>query len=194
MSARLASLRRRLAGERGFTLIELLTAMTILMMVMGGLTGLMVSGTRSQLDLQRRFEAQTEARLGLDAFRREVHCASASTAANPGSSVTLTLATTCPTSGGQTSVTWCTVANGTGRYGLWRYQGSSCSGTGRKYADYLTTQNAFTYTAPSGSAAAGTGQLAFVAIALDVNLTPTRPERVYRLDDRIVLRNTARPA
>ena len=194
MRARSRQLRRRLAGERGFTLIELLTSMAILMMVMGGLTGLMVSGTRSQVDLQRRFDAQTEARVGLDAFRREVHCASASTAANPAATVTLTLATTCPTSGGQTSVTWCTVANGTGRYGLWRYQGASCSGTGRQWADYLTTQNAFTYTAPSGSVAAGTGQLAFLAISLDVNLTPAFPERVYRLDDRIVLRNSTRPA
>ena len=46
----------------------------------------------------------------------------------------------CPTSGGGTSITWCTVANGTGRYGLWRYLGTACSGTGRKVADYLTTR------------------------------------------------------
>jgi hypothetical protein len=92
------------------------------------------------------------------------------------------------------NITWCTVANGTGRWGLWRYVGSACSGTGRKVADYLTTANAFTYTAPTGSVAAGTGELAAIAIALNVNLTPSKPERVYALQDRIVLRNSTRPA
>ena len=57
------------------------------------------------------------------------------------------MSASCPTSGGGTSITWCTVANGTGRYGLWRYLGTACSGTGRKVADYLTTANVFSYTA-----------------------------------------------
>ena len=101
---------------------------------------------------------------------------------------------TCPTAGGSTNITWCTVANGTGRYGLWRYTGAACSGTGRKLADYLTTANAFTYTAPSGSSAAGTGKLAFLQITIDVNLKPSQPTRVYSLQDKIVLRNSTRPA
>lgn len=193
MTQRLSAIRRRLAGERGFTLVETLASMSILMTVMGGLTGLMVSGTKAQLDMNNRFEAQTQARLGLDLFRREVHCASASSQANPASSVTLTM-TGCPTAGGQTSITWCTVSAGGGSYELWRYTGASCSGQGRVWATNLTTQNAFTYTAPSGSVAAGTGQLAFLQIALHVNLTPAKPEKTYRLEDRIVLRNSARPA
>jgi len=196
MRLRLGALTRRLHGQGGFTMVELLASMTILGTVMGGLTGLMVSGTTAQIDMSRRFQAQTEARLALDTLRREVHCSTSSTAASGTAvaSVTLTMATTCPTAAGSTTATWCTVLNGTGRYGLWRYTGGNCSGTGRKVADYLTSNLAFTYTAPTGSSAAGTGQLAFLAVTLDVNLTPTRAERVYSLTDRIVFRNSSRPA
>ena len=34
----------------------------------------MVSGTNAEVDMNRRFQAQTEARLGLDKLRSEVHC------------------------------------------------------------------------------------------------------------------------
>jgi prepilin-type N-terminal cleavage/methylation domain-containing protein len=183
-----ARLRARLRDERGFTLIELLASMTILMTVMGGLTALMVSGTASQVEMNRRFQAQTEARLGLDRMRRDIHCSSSVSPAGASATVTLTMSSTCPTSGGGTSITWCTVANGTGRYGLWRYLGSACSGTGLKVADYLTTQNAFSYTAPT----VGSLELMKLGVTLAVNLTPTKPGRVYTLTDDIVLRNSAR--
>ena len=194
MSRWVQRIARRLRGEAGFTLIELVTSMTILMVVMGAVTGVLVSGTNAQIDANNRFQAQTQARLALDTFRREVHCASGSTTASPAASVTLTLPVTCPTAAGSTNVTWCTVANGTGRYGLWRYSGAACSGTGRKVADYLTTQNAFTYVPPAGSTAAGTGELGLLQIVLNVNLTPSKPERVYSLQDRVILRNGSRPA
>ena len=137
--------------------------------------------------MNRDFQAHTEARLGLDRLRREVHCASSATPAGAAASVTLTLASTCPTTGGSTSITWCTVANGSGRWDLWRYVGSACSGTGTKIADHLTTQNAFNYSTPSGS-------LAKLGVTLAVNPTPLRPERVYTLEDAIVLRNSVRAA
>jgi hypothetical protein len=165
--------------------------MTILMTVMGGLTALMVSGTQAQAEVSRRFEAQGEGRLALDLLRRDVHCASASSVASPAATVTLTV-TGCSFAVGN-STTWCTVANGTGRYGLWRYDSATCSGSGRKIADYLTTANAFTYNPASGSAAAGTGKLASMGIVLDVNLTPGNPERVYALHDTVVFRNSSRP-
>ena len=195
MTSRIKRIANRLRrSESGFTLVELVTSMTILATVMGGVTGVMVSGTNAQLDLNNRFQAQNEGRLALDFFRREVHCSTSSTAANPAATVTLTMPSTCPTAGGSTTITWCTVLNGTGRYGLWRYTGAACSGTGRKMADYLTTANAFTYTAPSGSSASGTGKLAFLQITIDVNLKPSQPTRVYSLQDKIVLRNSTRPA
>jgi hypothetical protein len=155
---------------------------------MGGMTALMVSGTRSQSDLNRRFEAQTEARLGLDRLRRDVHCSSGVSPAGSSATVTLTMSSACPTSGGLTSITWCTVANGTGRYGLWRYSGSACSGTGRKIADYLTTASAFSYTAP----ATGSYLRKTLGVTLAINLTPAKPERVYTLQDDLVLRNSVR--
>lgn len=184
-----ALLRVLTRDERGYSLIELLVSMSILMTVMGGLTALMVSGTNSEADLNRRFQAQSEARLGLDKLRRDVHCSYNVSPAGASATVTLSMNALCPTSGGGTSITWCTVANGTGRYGLWRYVGGACSGvTGRKIADYLTTQNAFSYTVPI----VGSKDLKKLGVTLAVNLTPTKPERVYTLQDDLVLRNSVR--
>ncbi len=185
------TLRRRwralLRAEDGFTLPELITSMGILLTVMTGFTALLVSTTTAEVDMNRRFQAQTEAHLAFTKIRREVHCASAAvTAAGPPARATLTMPSTCPTSGGNTSISWCTVANGTGRYGLWRYVGSACSGSGVKVADYLTAGNAFTYYAPS------TTSLAKLGVDLPVNLTPAHALRVFRLQDDIVLRNSTR--
>lgn len=188
LAGRLRALPR---SERGFTLIESLVSMTILMTVMGGLTALMVSGTNAEVDMNRRFQAQTEARLGLDRIRRDVHCSSTVSPAGANGAITLTMSSTCPTSGGGTSVTWCTVANVTGpqpRYGLWRYLGGACSGTGLQVADRLTTQNAFSYSAPT----AGSFELKKLSVTFAVNLTPTKVERVYSLTDDLVLRNSVR--
>ncbi|MDX6439233.1 MAG: hypothetical protein QOF45_1816 [Gaiellaceae bacterium] len=194
LAGRLRALRR---SERGFTLIETLASMTILMTVMGGIAALMVSGTNAEVDMNRRFQAQTEARLGLDKLRKDAHCSyNVALAGTPATiagvayypTTTLSMSAACPTSGGGTTVTWCTVANGAGRYGLWRYLGGACSGTGRKVADYLTTQTAFSYTAPI----AGSKELKQVGTLLPVNLTPTKTERVYTLQDDLVLRNSVR--
>ena len=184
-------LHARARSESGFTLIELLTSMAILMTVMGGLTTLMVSGINQEVEMNRRFQAQTEARLGLDKLRRDVHCSGSLTPTGTSATIVLTMSVSCPTSGGGTSVTWCTVSNGTGpqpRYGLWRYLGGACSGTGVKIADYLTTQSAFTHTAPG----VGSGELKQLGVALTVNLSPTKPLRAYKLQDDLVLRNSIR--
>lgn len=190
-------LRSLLRNERGFSLIELLVSMTILMAVMGGMTTLMVSGTKTEAEQNRRFQAQTEARLGLDKLRRDVHCSWNVTQAGTPATIsgvvyypttTLAMSSSCPTAGGGTSVTWCTVANGTNRWGLWRYLGAACSGTGRKVTDYLTTGTTFSYTAPI----AGSKELKTLGVLFNVNLTPTKPERVYSMTDNLVLRNSVR--
>ena len=180
--------RMLLADESGFTLPELLTSMAILLTIMAGFTSLLVSTSRAELDMNNRFAAQTEAQLGLSKLRREVHCAiSGVTAAGPPARATLTLNTACPTAGAGAVVSWCTVQNGTGRYGLWRYVGAACSGTGVKVADYLSAaRTAFTYYAQS------TTSLAKLGVNFDVNLTPTKPERRFRLQDDLVLRNSTR--
>jgi len=181
--------RALLADESGFTLPELLTSMAILLTIMAGFTGLLVSTSRAELNMNQRFQARTEAGLGLSRLRREVHCASLAAVgpSSPGTRATLTLDAACPTAGAGTTITWCTVANGTSRYGLWRYIGAACSGTGVKVADYLSTPTPFTYNAQS------TASLATLSVLFDVNLTPvTHPESRFRIQDDLVLRNSTR--
>jgi prepilin-type N-terminal cleavage/methylation domain-containing protein len=177
---------RLLREQRGYSLMELLVSMSILGAVMASVSALLVSATNSEVDMNRRFQAQTQARLGLDLMRREVHCAMSVSPAGASASVTLTIPATCPTSGGNTAITWCTVANGTNRWGLWRYPGASCSGTGKRYADYLTASSIFTYTGQT------VDKLAFLNVRLPVNIKPTEPRFLYNLQDDIVLRNSTR--
>ena len=183
-------LRMLLADESGFTLPELLTSMAILLTIMAGFTGLLVSTSRAELDMNNRFAARTEAQVGFSRLRREVHCAISGVVASGVTATpqraTLTLASACPTAAAGTTISWCTVLNGTGRYGLWRYVGSACSGTGVKVADYLTSATPFTYYPQT------TSSLAKLGVQLDVNLTPTKPERRFRLQDDFVLRNSTR--
>lgn len=177
----------RLAREEGgYTLMELLVSISILAAVMTSVSVLLVSATKSEVDMNKRFQAQTQARLGLDRLRREVHCAISVSPAGAASSVTLTIPSSCPTSGGNTAITWCTVANGANRWGLWRYPGSSCSGTGKRWADYVTQASIFNYTAQS------TQKLATLAVHLPVNIRPSETSLLYTLDDDIVLRNSTR--
>lgn len=179
-------LRARLRAERGYSVVELIISMSILGSVMTSISVLLVSATNSEVDMNRRFQAQTEARLGLDLLRREVHCAMAVSPVGASASVTLTIPSTCPTSGGNTSITWCTVADGANRWGLWRYPGSSCGGTGKRYADYLTASSIFVYTAQT------VDKLAFLNVRLPVNVKPSEPRFLYNLEDDIVLRNSTR--
>jgi hypothetical protein len=180
-----------LADESGISLPELLTSMAIMLTVMAGFTGLLVSSSRAEIDMNNRFAARNEAQLGFSKLRREVHCAISGVTATglPATPqrATLTLAATCPTAAAGTTVSWCTVLNGTGRYGLWRFVGAACSGTtGVKVSDYLTSATPFTYIPQS------TASLAKLGVQLDVNLTPTKPERRFRLQDEFVLRNSTR--
>ena len=177
---------RLLREQRGYSLMELLVSMSILGSVMTSVSVLLVSATNSEVDMNRRFQAQTQARLGLDLMRREVHCAMSVSPAGASASVTLTIPATCPTSGGNTAITWCTVANGSNRWGLWRYPGSSCSGTGKRYADYVTASSIFIYTGQT------VDKLAFLNVRLPINIKPSESRFLYNLEDDIVLRNSTR--
>ena len=133
--------RRALRAEDGFTLPELLVVLTIIGIVLVGITQLFTSAMKSQTDQTNRTQAQQDARLGLDKLRREIRCASSLTTPSgyPASSITITLGTYCPTAGGAAMVTWCTkpAASGGQPYTLWRYTGPACSGTGTKWASNL---------------------------------------------------------
>ena len=177
--------RSRLADERGYSLVEMLTVMVILSIVMTGLTTLFVQASNAEVDMNNRFQAQQEARVALDKLRRETHCASG-VGTWSSTSVTLTLASYCPTGNG--SITWCALAvpNTTQRYALYRTKGATCTSTGSRFADYLTTPNLFTYYAQTDTT------LAKLHVELPVNLTPKKGIGAYNLRDDIVLRNTTR--
>ena len=190
---------RRVRDERGYTLVEMLTVMVIMGIVIGGLTTVFVSASKSEDDMSRRFQAQLSARLGLDKLRREARCATQVTSASPSSSsaysVTLNLPSYCKTGTG--SVTWCTRNISTNRYGLYRATGTSCTG-GVLWADYLAPATAaptcgtptalcvFAYTAQS------TTSLATLHVDLPVNLKPSNAVDLYELADDVVLRNSSR--
>jgi len=184
--ARLAALRR---DERGYSLIELLTAMAILGSVMTSLTVVLVSATKADARMNQEFQAQTQGRTALERFRREGHAACKATPVGVADAVTLTYvsAGTCPASGG-IQVTWCTVANGSSRYGLYRAAGATCSAaTGVKVADYLIVANAFNYQTTAN-------RRAKIGLNLQINTDPARVRGTYALDDDIVLRNSLRTA
>ena len=175
-------MRLPLAAERGYTLIEMLTVLIIFGTVMSALMALFVQGTNGELDMNKRFQAQQQARVGLDRLRRDVHCASAVNLGTASSSfVTLTV----PCVSGQT-VTWCTLGSGQ-RYGLYRVLGTTCtSTTNPRYADYLTTGAVFSQQVQS------TSSLWKLHVDLPVNVAPAKGVASYELVDDLVLRNSTR--
>jgi prepilin-type N-terminal cleavage/methylation domain-containing protein len=178
---------RRLRGERGYTLVELLVVLAIFTTVVTALVALFTSGAKAELDMNRRFEAQQNARLALDRMRRELHCASAITATpnTAVSSITVTLPSQCPSANGATlSVVYDTSLVSANRYRVRR----TVNGTTVVIADYITTAsgNAFTYTPNSSSTRA------LLHVDFYVNITPNEGWKTWRLVDDIVLRNTLR--
>ncbi len=167
----------RLRDEAGYGLVEAVATLAILGTVIGAVTSLFVSGSRAQVQMNERFQAQNSARLAIDRLRRDVHCSSAATA----SATSATLTNACLT---QSSVTWCTVASG-GDFQLRRLAGAgTCATGGRVFAESLTSGAVFMYQAPSIS------NLGKLRVDLRVQLDSMRTP--YRLCDLLVLRNTTR--
>jgi prepilin-type N-terminal cleavage/methylation domain-containing protein len=178
-------------GESGYTLIEMLVVMTILSIVMTGLTTIFVSGSHAELDLNRRFQAQQEARLALDKIRTDIHCASAAEV-----DATYGYLKIQEDNCSSTHVTWCAMASPTmtGRYALYRTTDTTtnrCTAndtTKVKVADDLTTnQNLWTFNAP-------TNMLEIISVDFRVSANPNANQDVYELKDFLVARNSARCA
>jgi prepilin-type N-terminal cleavage/methylation domain-containing protein len=180
---------RAARGEGGYTLVEMLTVVSIMSVVLTGLVTLFVQGSNSQLDMNRRFEAQQDARVALDKMRREIHCASQASASASGASaaVTLRLPAQCPTAGGsQTDVTWCSVNIASSRWALFRKVGTTCNNTGVRWADRLTIGTPFDYQTQS------VDQLSRLRVEFAIDPKPGDATPGYRLCDTIVLRNSSR--
>ena len=200
------AVRRRCVDQRGYTLTELVVVMAILGVVLTALTALFVSGSRAELDLSNRFQAQQNARLALDKLRREIHCASEVTRNASGSAIRIKLGTYCPTNniGGATPsyYTWC-VKDATGTappvatatpFTLWRYEGDTptCPDAGPrvKWADHLKTASGAVFSTCSQNS----NELATLHVDLLVDVSPADTKQQYRLEDDIVLRNSSRAA
>jgi type II secretory pathway pseudopilin PulG len=190
-----AAARNRLAAEGGYSLSELVIVLAILLIIVTALTQLFVSASTAQVDMTRRFEAQQEMRLALDKLRREIHCAKSVSPSGgpPTSEIRITLGDYCPTNTigastiGDDTFTWCTMGSGSG-FALWRYDGPACLGSGRKEADYLTTQEVFTPpVAPTPP-----GLLPTLGVELPMDVDPADAKQSYTLKDDIVLRNATR--
>ena len=187
-------LRARLAAEGGFTLPELLTAVAILLIVLTSLTSVLVTATQTQTDADHRFQAQTQARTGLDLLRKELHCGTAVTdtsgnaltAGTAYSAITVSLSSICPSTGLPststltTYATWCTTAStatnpsAPADYALYRVTSTAlprptCTSAGAvRWMDYLTTSTPFclpSTVAPCGSVTKPFATLSTVATA-----------------------------
>jgi prepilin-type N-terminal cleavage/methylation domain-containing protein len=176
-----ASLRRRLSGQAGYSLVEMITVMVILGIVLAGLTTMFHAGMTAEVRANRDLDAQQNARAALDRMRRELHCASAISAANgvAVSSVTVTLPAAC--SGSDATVTYATVAVAANRWKLTR-----TGATTSTVADYITSATIFTYHVPAS------GTLGRLQVDIPVNVNPSDTGTLWRLRDDIVLRNTSR--
>jgi prepilin-type N-terminal cleavage/methylation domain-containing protein len=180
-----------MGGERGYSLIELLVTMVILTIVIGSLTTVFISGSSAEASLNRRFQAQQNARMGLDQIRTDIHCATAAQAQTINTYPGLKLAAgNCyaltPT------ISWCAVLVSTGRYALYRSTttgGTTCTSSDAArvlVADYLTTSAAFT------TATIPQFTLQRVAVDLKVSVNRVMTRDAYELTDSIVARNSTR--
>jgi len=183
----------RIRSERGYTLIEMLVVIVILSLVLGGLTTVFVRGSAAELDLNRKFTAQQQARLALSRFRVDAHCATAAQAQTIGTYPGVKLnVTNCYTAA--TTVSWCAVQVTTTpiRYQLWRSTATSnicaSSDTTRvMIADYLTSSSVFT----TANVPQYGLQTISVSFQVSSNAASTTKD-VYVLSDAIVARNSAR--
>jgi Tfp pilus assembly protein PilW len=174
---------RALRSERGTSVVELLTAMTILGTVLGALTGLFVSGVKSQVDLTDRVQAQNNAVLALSRLRRDVNCAKAFSGTP--TSTAVTLSTSCVGSG---LVSWCVTSVSANRYALRRSLAATCTATDTRMADYLRTNAVFDYQdAPTASG------LLHSKLKATLEMRAPKMTTSYTLCDLLVLRNSSAP-
>lgn len=180
------------AKEEGYSLVELLVVMIILGTVLASLTTVFVSGSSAEVALNRRFQAQQQARLALDKIRADIHCASAAQAQTIGTYTgSIKLAEpSCYAYASTPTVSWCPVQVSTSRYALYRSTATtnictSSDATRVRVADYLTTSsNVFT------TAAIPQNSLQTVAVDFRVSSDPKSPNlEVYELKDSIVVGN-----
>lgn len=122
--------------ESGFTVVELVIVMTLLGIVMAGLSSLFVSGLRTSNTTNAMLASQVQIHVALDRLELETRCASQATLLSSGGGVALALPSQCPHAAG--TVSWC-VTGGS----LMAYTTSDCSGSGETLASNITSATPF---------------------------------------------------
>jgi prepilin-type N-terminal cleavage/methylation domain-containing protein len=176
-------------SRAGYTLVELIAVLAIFLGIATALVSLFASGARAELELNRRFQAQQQARLALDKLRRELHCSNGITlgadddADGAVTQITVSLPSQCPSAQGvATSVVYATESIAADRWKLSRTKDTTTT----PIADYITNGDLFTYTPQSGEGRA------LLHVDIPVNVYPNEGSTDWRLVDDIVLRNTLR--
>ena len=186
---------RRLPAEGGYTLVELLVVMVLMGIVLGALTTLWVSGSNTELRLNRQFQAQQAGRLAVDRIRTDIHCANAAEAKTIGAYPGVKLAF--PTGGCSAStVSWCVVPSTamTGRYALWRSTATSNICTSSDASRLFVADDLTTSSGVFSTPALVNNGLETVAVDFRVSANPNANADVYELKDAIVVRNSTRCA
>ncbi len=184
----MSRLRRLLACEGGYSMIEVLQVMVILGVIVGALTALFVQASNAELDMNRRFQAQQQARVAVDRMRREIHCSNGISPAGTSASIAVTVPSQCPTAGGvpggpAITVTYRTVPVSSGRFRLERQVGAAPSSI---LADYIRVGDVFTYAVPTATS------LGKLTVDLPINIQPPGSGSNWELVADMVLRNTTR--
>lgn len=176
-----------MGGERGYTLVEMVIVMMILGVVITGLTTIFVSGSNAELALNRRFQAQQQARQALDAIRTDLHCATAAQVSGMWLKIS---EPNCQT----TNVTWCPLASTTlpTRFALYRTTNttaSRCSSSDTlktiEADDLVNSTGLWTFSAPDG-------YLELIAVDFKVSANTATNRDVFELKDALVARNSWR--
>lgn len=179
-----------ISDQRGYTMVEMLVVLLILGIVVTGLTTIFVSGSHAELDLNRRFQAQQQARIALDKIRADLHCATAAEIDATYGYLKVAENSTCSSS----HVTWCAAVSPTmsTRYALYRTTDTTTNRCGAndtsmvKVADYLTRNTGlWSFSAPNG-------MLELVSVDFPISVNPNSSQDVYELKDTIVARNSTR--
>jgi Tfp pilus assembly protein PilW len=173
---------RRLREERGLVLMELVMTVAIMGIVIGGITGMLVSATKHETALNLEFQAQESARLALSELRVDLHCASSVSPTSGRSPTPLTLSG-CPTSPDRDPFGRVVDGREWDAPRFRRVADASCTHPGtRTWANGLTASSIF---APAWTSRT----LPDVAVDFSVAAGNKRP---YRLADTIYLRNGVR--
>ena len=201
--------RLRLRDERGVTLIEMIMVLAILGIVLTGITTVFITGSRAELQVSNRFQAQEASRLALAAIRKDAH--NACTAVVTG--VTMLTLSVPPVATEQCGVTnaakivWvvCTSPTVSTKFALYRLTvvpSPACPSSGKLVADNLINtltsykgffQSTLLITPPAPVGWAGSinwGETETVDVDIPVSLKQGTAGVPFDLRERLALSNT----